>query len=102
MSPASSFPVYNSYYYDNGDEPSDLSRPHICYAASFEIPDYSANRCTLPHSREPTTRIEEQPEDQHGVPHVESTDESEADDVLGIRYDINSDVLYDNMTGPPS
>jgi len=103
MSPASSLPVYSSYYYDNGDEPSDLSRTHICYAAPFEVPDYSATyRCTLPRSREPTTQSEEQPEDQHGVPHVESTDESEADDMLGNAYDINSDVLYDNMMGPPS
>ena len=99
MSPASSLPVYNSYYYDNGDEPSDLSRPRICYAASFEVPDYSANRCTLPRSQGPTTQIEDQ--DRHDVPHVESPDEFEGDDMLGNAYDINSDVLYDSMTGPP-
>ena len=73
MSATPTFTFYDSYYYDNG-EPSHLSHPSL-----DDCPD--------------DAQLEQD------VPHFQSADGT--DDMFGIAWDINSDVLYESMTRSP-
>jgi len=81
---------YNSYYYNlNNDEPAGLSRVDDCHAAP--LADGVTNRGALFS----TIQLEEQ--DQQDCSHFQNADEF-GQDMFGNAHDINSDVLYDNMT----